>query len=181
MVTPLDFCLLPLREGGVERRLRGNTKWNAPQLCLIGTILVPPKLHDLFPRIRVPASFLLAAFYFYYSRPSWKSLALGGCVGFLGLMMRAWATGHLRKNDRLAVSGPYTLTRNPLYFGSFLIGIGFSLAGRDINILVVFLLCFAVLYGPVMQREIETMRHLFAEQYSNYEERVPLFFPRLHR
>ena len=94
--------------------------------------------------------------------------------------MRAWATGHLRKNDRLAVSGPYALTRNPLYFGSFLIGIGFSLAGRDVNILVVFLLCFAVLYGPVMQQEIETMKHLFAEQYSGYEKHVPLFFPRLH-
>jgi protein-S-isoprenylcysteine O-methyltransferase Ste14 len=138
------------------------------------------KPHDFFPRVRVPAGFVLAAIYFYYSNPSWKSLAGGGSVALLGLMIRAWATGHLRKNDYLAVSGPYALTRNPLYFGSFLIGIGFSLAGRDVNILVVFLLCFAVLYGPVMQREIETLKHLFAEQYSSYQEKVPLFFPRLH-
>jgi protein-S-isoprenylcysteine O-methyltransferase Ste14 len=141
---------------------------------------VPFKSHDLFSRVRVPASFLLAALYFYYSKPSWKSLTVGGSVAFLGLIIRAWATGHLRKNDRLAVSGPYALTRNPLYFGSFLIGIGFSLAGCDSRILVVFLVCFAVLYGPVMQGEIETLKHLFAEQYSGYRQNVPLFFPRLH-
>jgi protein-S-isoprenylcysteine O-methyltransferase Ste14 len=141
---------------------------------------VPFKPHDFFSRIRVPAGFILAAFYLCYSNPSWKSLAVGSSVAFLGLTVRAWATGHLRKNDRLAVSGPYALTRNPLYFGSFLVGIGFSLAARDVNILVVFLLCFAALYGPVMQREIETMKHLFAEQYSSYQEKVPLFFPRFH-
>jgi protein-S-isoprenylcysteine O-methyltransferase Ste14 len=120
---------------------------------------VPFKSHDFFPRVRVPAGFLLAALYFYYSQPSWKSLAVGGSIAFLGLIIRAWATGHLRKNDRLAVSGPYALTRNPLYFGSFLIGIGFSLAGA----IAVFcrlsrLLCSA--YGPVMQGEIETLKHL---------------------
>ena len=103
----------------------------------------------------------------------------GGSVALLGLAIRAWATGHLRKNDCLAVSGPYSLTRNPLYFGSFLIGVGFSLAGRDPTILVVFLVCFAVLYGPVMQREIDTLKRLFAEQYASYQESVPLFFPRL--
>jgi protein-S-isoprenylcysteine O-methyltransferase Ste14 len=142
-------------------------------------LFVSFKLHDLFPRVRVPTGFLLAAFYFYYSDPSWESLAAGGSVALLGLMIRAWATGHLRKNDRLAVSGPYAFTRNPLYFGSFLIGIGFSLAGRDNDILIVFLVCFAVLYGPVMQQEIETLKHLFPEQYRSYQENVPLFFPRI--
>ena len=136
-------------------------------------------LPDFVSSLRVPTGFLLAAIYFYYSDPSWQSLAIGGSIAFLGLMVRAWATGYLRKNDRLAVRGPYALTRNPLYFGSFLIGIGFSLAGRDLHILVIFLVCFAVLYGTAMQREIETLENLFAEQYSEYQEQVPLFFPRL--
>ena len=130
------------------------------------------------PRVRVPAGFVLAALYFFYSNPSWESLLVGGSVALLGLIFRAWATGHIRKNDYLAVSGPYALTRNPLYFGSFLIGVGFSLAGRDVKILVVFLLSFALLYGPVMQREIETLRRLFGDQYGVYQKHVPLFFPR---
>ena len=136
-------------------------------------------LPDFVSSLRVPTGFLLAAIYFYYSDPSWQSLAIGGSIAFLGLMVRAWATGYLRKNDRLAVRGPYALTRNPLYFGSFLIGIGFSLAGRDLHILVIFLVCFAVLYGTAMQREIETLKSLFAEEYSSYQKQVPLFFPRL--
>jgi protein-S-isoprenylcysteine O-methyltransferase Ste14 len=140
---------------------------------------VPLKLHDFVSRVRVPAGFLLAVFYFYAADPSWDSLKIGSLIAFVGLMVRAWAAGHLQKNDRLAVSGPYALTRNPLYFGSFLIGIGFSFASRDIRIAVVFLGSFAVLYGSTMQRETETLKNLFAEQYSDYQEQVPLFFPRL--
>jgi protein-S-isoprenylcysteine O-methyltransferase Ste14 len=138
---------------------------------------VPFNLPDLFARIRVPAGFLLAGFYFYFSRPTWRSLFVGGSIAFLGLLLRAWATGHLRKNDQLAVTGPYAFTRNPLYFGSFLIGIGFSLAGADPLVLVVFLASFATLYGPIMQMEMDHVRDLFSKEYTEYQKRVPLFFP----
>ncbi|PYV92341.1 MAG: protein-S-isoprenylcysteine methyltransferase [Acidobacteria bacterium] len=136
-------------------------------------------LPDLFSRIRVPVGFLLAGFYFYFSRPTWRGLFVGGSIAFLGLLLRGWATGHLRKDDQLAVTGPYAFTRNPLYFGSFLIGIGFSLAGRNPIILVVFLASFATLYGPVMQKEMNHVRRLFSEEYADYQKKVPLFFPRL--
>ncbi|PYV42171.1 MAG: protein-S-isoprenylcysteine methyltransferase [Acidobacteria bacterium] len=134
-------------------------------------------LPELFSRIRVPVGFLLAGFYFFFSRPTWRSLLIGGTIAFLGLLLRAWATGHLRKNDELAVTGPYAFTRNPLYLGSFLIGVGFSLAGADPLVLVVFLASFATLYGPVMQKEMDHVRKLFTEEYAEYQKRVPLFFP----
>lgn len=130
-------------------------------------------------RIRVPGGFILAGLYFYYSRPTPNHLWTGGAVAFLGLLVRAWATGHLRKNDELAVAGPYAFTRNPLYFGSFVIGVGFSLAGARMEMLVVFLLCFAALYGGVMQQEMDFLRQKFPEDYARYEAAVPLFFPRL--
>ena len=74
----------------------------------------------LLSRIRVPAGFVFAALYLYFSTPSqsesldWRQSGLS-----LGFIIRAWATGHIRKNDELTVSGPYALTRNPLYLGSF--------------------------------------------------------------
>ena len=37
-----------------------------------------------------------------------------------------WAAGTIRKNRVLTTHGPYAFTRNPLYFGSFIIGIGFG-------------------------------------------------------
>ena len=46
---------------------------------------------------------------------------------FVGLLLRAWASGHIRKNDALAISGPYAYTRNPLYLGSFILGLGFTI------------------------------------------------------
>src|SRR5258708_9886037 len=74
-------------------------------------------------RWRVPLGFLCAAVFFLLSRPRPLTLAIGGAIALPGLALRAWATGHLRKNDALAVTGPYAYTRNPLYLGSFLIGV----------------------------------------------------------
>ena len=136
-------------------------------------------MQDWAARIRVPAGFLLAGLYFYFSMPTWISLVYGTLVASLGLLIRAWATGHLKKNDELAMTGPYALTRNPLYLGSFIIGIGFSIAGRNTWIYVLFLVGFALIYGCTMDREMKHLRALFPEEYARYQNQVPLLFPRL--
>jgi protein-S-isoprenylcysteine O-methyltransferase Ste14 len=136
-------------------------------------------LINILSRIRVPAGFLLAGFYLYFSAPTWLGLAIGGAIAFLGLLIRAWATGHLSKNARLAITGPYAFTRNPLYLGSFLIGVGFSLAGGSAVILVVFLASFAALYGNAMRQETKRLSALFPDEYAGYRKSVPVFFPRL--
>jgi protein-S-isoprenylcysteine O-methyltransferase Ste14 len=133
----------------------------------------------LLSRIRVPAGFVFAALYLYFSRPSKQSLWIGGSLAFVGILIRAWATGHIRKNDELTVSGPYALTRNPLYLGSFIIGLGFSIAGGNLIIPALFLACFASIYVPVMQREMEYLKLKFPKEYERYQATVPLFIPRL--
>ena len=133
----------------------------------------------LLSRIRVPAGFIFAALYLYFSTPSSRSLWIGGGLAFVGILIRAWATGHIRKNDELTISGPYALTRNPLYFGSFVIGLGFSIAGGNLIIPGVFLACFAAIYAPVMQREMDYLAKKFPQEYAHYQADVPLFFPRL--
>ena len=136
-------------------------------------------MQDWLSRIRVPAGFVMAVVYFYFSRPTWPALAFGCALAVPGLLRRAWATGHLRKNDQLAVTGPYGLTRNPLYFGSFLLGGGFSIAGRNLWILVAFLAGFAAVYGNSIRQEAKHLRRLFPGDYPLYEQRVPLFWPRV--
>ena len=105
----------------------------------------------ILTRLRVPAGFLLAGLYIWLARPTWPLWLAGIALAFLGLLFRGWAAGHVRKNDQLAVSGPYAFTRHPLYLGSFVIGLGFSLPGSSLTILVLFLACFFLLYGPAMR------------------------------
>jgi protein-S-isoprenylcysteine O-methyltransferase Ste14 len=113
-----------------------------------------------------------------------RSLAAGGAVALVGLVLRAWASGHIRKNARLAVSGPYAHTRNPLYLGSFILGLGFTVAAA--SSLVLFLLLgglfaslFLGIYWPVMRVEAATLVEMFGEEYNAYAAAVPLLFPRL--
>lgn len=130
-------------------------------------------------RLRVPLGFMTAVLFVVFSRPTWLSLAAGVPIALLGAMFRAWASGHLRKNAMLAVSGPYAFTRNPLYFGSFLMAVGCAVCGGALLLggwLVAF---FMMVYWPVMRAEAAHMRTLFAGAYSDWEAHVPMFIPRV--
>jgi len=130
-------------------------------------------------RWRVPLGFVCAAVFLLLARPRALTLAAGGSVALLGLGLRAWASGHVRKNHELAISGPYAYTRNPLYLGSFIIGLGFTIAAGRWILAAIFLLLFVCIYVPVMRIESRTLSRLFAESYSDYARQVPMFLPRL--
>ena len=129
-------------------------------------------------RIRVPLGFAFAILYFWLARPTWRSLAIGSVLVIPGLLIRALASGHVRKNEALATSGPYAYTRNPLYLGSLLIGIGFAVAARSWWIGVVLVVMFFVIYLPVIRGEEAYLRERFPE-FHEYARRVPRMFPRL--
>jgi protein-S-isoprenylcysteine O-methyltransferase Ste14 len=132
-------------------------------------------------RWRVPLGFACAALFFVLARPRPLTMIIGGAVAVPGLLLRAWGTGHLRKNDALAMTGPYAYTRNPLYLGSLLIGLGFSIAGGRWYLGIIFLALFLGIYVPVMRVESATLARLFGESYQLYALAVPLLFPRLSR
>jgi protein-S-isoprenylcysteine O-methyltransferase Ste14 len=131
-------------------------------------------------RIRVPLGFLLAVIYFWLARPTWLSIALGLIVVVPGLLVRALASGHVRKNESLATSGPYAYTRNPLYLGSMLIGVGFAVAARSWWVGVALVLMFFAIYLPVIRDEEVFLRQKFPE-FDEYARQVPKMFPRFTR
>jgi len=133
---------------------------------------------QLAQRIRVPAGFVLAPLLFISARPTPSSLAAGAFVAIIGLAIRAWASGHLKKNQELTTSGPYAHTRNPLYLGTFLLGTGVAVGGGTPWFVAVFASFYLLIYVPVMFAEAETMRGLFSEEYALYARQVPLFVPR---
>lgn len=130
-------------------------------------------------RWRVPLGFLCGALFLVFAKPSLWTLTVGGLVALPGLALRAWASGHLQKNDALATGGPYAFSRNPLYLGSFVIGLGFSIAAGRVLLGLAFAVLFLGIYVPVMRVESATLAELFGKKYRRYAEEVPLFFPRV--
>jgi protein-S-isoprenylcysteine O-methyltransferase Ste14 len=128
-------------------------------------------------RIRVPLGFLFAVLYIWRAKPSWRSLVIGLVVAAFGLLIRALASGQVKKDRELTTTGPYAYVRNPLYLGSILLGIGFVVAARDPWIALFLLLYFAVIYVPVIRAEQTYLRDQFPA-YAEYMQRVPSLLPR---
>ena len=133
---------------------------------------------EIAKKLRLPLGFVLGIAYLIWARPSMLTLAVGGAVAFVGVLVRAWASGHISKNRKLAVTGPYAHTRNPLYFGSFLIGAGFAIAAHWALLLLV-IAFWALVYAPTMEREKANIRERFPDAYDRYSANVPAFVPRV--
>jgi protein-S-isoprenylcysteine O-methyltransferase Ste14 len=132
---------------------------------------------DFVARLRVPSGFLLAAAFVWFAQPSMRSLVYGLPVSVAGLALRAWAAGHLAKNQRLATSGPYAYTRNPLYLGTLIVAAGLAVACRSAGLALLFAAVFLLVYLPVILLEEQHLRQLFPE-YADYARRVPSLLPR---
>jgi protein-S-isoprenylcysteine O-methyltransferase Ste14 len=128
-------------------------------------------------RIRVPMGFVLALFYVWIARPTWTSIAIGTLIAIPGILLRALASGHVKKNEELTTSGPYAYTRNPLYLGSFIMAVGFAVAARSGWVLLMMVLMFLVIYVPVIRSEEAFLRQKFSS-FEEYARRVPRLLPR---
>jgi protein-S-isoprenylcysteine O-methyltransferase Ste14 len=129
-------------------------------------------------RIRVPLGFAFAVLYFWLARPTWRTLALGAVSIIPGLVIRALASGHVRKNEALATSGPYAYTRNPLYLGSLLVAIGFAVAALSWWVAAGLVAMFFAIYIPVIRSEEAFLRERFPE-FQEYANEVPRMIPRM--
>ena len=129
-------------------------------------------------RSRVPLGFLFAAAYFRLAQPTWTSLGVGFAIAAVGVLIRALASGHIRKNAELATTGPYAYTRNPLYLGSIIIAVGFIIAALNLWVGIGALAMFAFIYLPVITAEEKYLRSTFPG-YTRYASEVPRFLPRL--
>ena len=133
----------------------------------------------LAQKMRVPAGTLLGVVFLLLMHPSVRSLWIGGVVTLAGVSLRVWAAGHIEKGRVLAREGPYALTRNPLYLGSFLMALGILLGGQGYWLLIPFGLFYLSMYYPVMKAEEEELLQGHGEEFIEYSRRVPLFLPSL--
>lgn len=102
---------------------------------------------------------------------------MGTAVAIPGILLRAFASGHVKKNEELTTSGPYAYTRNPLYLGSLIMAVGFAIAARSMWVVLLMLMMFFAIYLPVIRSEESYLRETFPT-FSEYEHNVPRLFPR---
>ena len=133
---------------------------------------------ELAKKLRLPLGFVIGIAYIIWARPTPLTLPVGAVIALVGVLIRAWASGHIIKNKKLAVTGPYAHTRNPLYFGSFLIGAGFAVAAHW-SLLLVVIAFWILVYAPTMEREKANIRERFPDAYDRYSANVPAFVPRV--
>lgn len=129
-------------------------------------------------RIRVPLGFAFAIVYIWLAHPTTNSIILGVLILIPGLLLRTLASGHVRKNRELTMTGPYSYTRNPLYLGSLILAAGFAFAARNWWIGLIMAIMFFAIYLPVILSEERFLRETFPE-YEEYASHVPRLWLRL--
>jgi len=124
----------------------------------------------VFARVRVPLGFLSAAAVIWLSRPTAKSLAIGALVAAIGEALRIWAAGHLDKGREVTQSGPYRMTRHPLYAGSAIIAAGLAIASARGVVAALIAAYVAIAIGSAVRHEEASMRAAFGDEYEAYAE-----------
>jgi protein-S-isoprenylcysteine O-methyltransferase Ste14 len=128
-------------------------------------------------RWRVRLGYPVAVIFLMLAHPTPQSIGIGGIFAALGLLVRALAAGHLHKDEQLATTGPYSVSRNPLYLGSSLMAGGFIIAGYSLWAGLLVGIYFAVFYYAVIRNEEQDLRKRFGAEFEAWAARVPLFFP----
>ena len=129
-------------------------------------------------RWRVRAGYPVGIAAFWFAKPQPKWLFCGVVIAVVGLLVRGYAAGHLRKHKQLAISGPYAYTRNPLYLGSVLLGAGFCVASHSWISTLLLAAYLIVFYPIVIRREEAELTTLYGDAFNEYASRVPAFWPR---
>lgn len=117
------------------------------------------------------------------SQNSALDLALG-VAGWLcfsaGALFRWWATLYIggRKHQELVVDGPYSICRNPLYLGSFLLAFSIAFFLHSVTFAIGLLIALPIYLGITVPWEEAKLQDIYGDAFASYRERVPKFIPR---
>lgn len=121
-------------------------------------------------RFRVPLGFIAGAFALYLARPTAQSIVLGGAIAVPGELLRIWAAGHLNRWREVTRSGPYRLTRHPLYVGSSVMGIGLAVAAASVPVAMLVAVYLVVTLGAAVRFEAWELGRQFGADYAAYRQ-----------
>lgn len=103
----------------------------------------------------------------------------GVLLAVIGIVIRLWASGHVKKDKVLATTGPYAFVRHPLYVGNHLIMAGFCLASGRWWSFVLWLFIALYFYPQTIRHEDRLLARLFPGQWEPWAARTRALVPRL--
>ena len=126
---------------------------------------------------RIPIGFTAALVFLLRAEPVLWSFIAGLIFMVFGEAIRFTSAGTLIKYEGVTRSGIYGYIRNPLYTGSFLLGLGACFMGRDILFTAFFLIAFPAIYLQTIKREEKSLHERYGKEYELYFQEVPRFWP----
>ena len=130
----------------------------------------PARLAEAVARRRVPLGFLSGVLAIWLARPTPRSLLVGGAIAAFGEGVRIWASGHLEKGREVTSSGPYRLTRHPLYLGSSIVGVGLAVGSRSAIVAGLVIVYLAVTLTAAIRSEEAHLTEKFGDAYPAYRD-----------
>lgn len=119
-------------------------------------------------RLRVPLGFAFGALVLWLADPMPRMLALGAAIAIAGELVRIWAAGHLEKGREVTASGPYRLTRHPLYLGSSIIGVGLAVGAGSVWVAAIVIGYLSVTLTAAIRTEEAHLTEKFGAAYPEY-------------
>lgn len=136
-------------------------------------------LRYLVSHNRIATSFIIGLVFILFSNPTFSSIIIGLPIILLGEIFRTLSSGYIEKNSSLSLGGPYSVTRNPMYVGNFLLGFGFMVTANQLILILIFVVFFTFIYQATITEEEKKLQQKFGDAFLVYKASVPRFFPRL--
>jgi protein-S-isoprenylcysteine O-methyltransferase Ste14 len=107
----------------------------------------------------------------------------GALLVSIGTVGRLWCSLYISgyKNNALITTGPYSVTRNPLYFFSLLGAVGVGLATETVIVPSIILIAFSLYYPLVIREEEKRLHNIHGKTFDDYCREIPRFFPTFSR
>ena len=98
----------------------------------------------------------------------------------VAIVGRAWCSLYIggRKKAEIVDTGPYSLSRNPLYVFSFIGAFGIGAQSGSLILAALFLLIAIAVFSLTVRQEEAWLGRAFGDVYARYRARTPRFWPR---
>lgn len=144
-------------------------------------VLLPAAIPALVESVRIEL----------WAGETWNDLWMAACLllSFAGLAIRVATVGFVpagtsgrntsgQRATRLNVTGMYSVVRNPLYLGNFVILLGIVLSLKVWWFAAVFGLAYALYIERIVMAEEDFLAGRFGAGYAAWTARTPAFWPR---